>query len=253
MEPKFQSSFIPKGPVAATTAVPKVHSRDKSFLSFIASIVFFLSLLSLLGVFGYRFYLVRSINKMGQDLEAAQAALASEPIDEFIRLDGRIRGLTQLVSSHVILSPLLDYLETSTVKSVRFTEFNYSILSTGRIEVTMKGQASGYAGVALQSDIFEKGKYFEEMSFSDLSLNERGDVVFAFRALLDPTLVSYQKSLEHSVVAPPISAPIQQPVVATTSTPSTASTSSGQAPTSAKTSTTTTTGQASTSSKTTPR
>ena len=205
MEPKFQSSFIPKGPVGGTNAVSMAPAKDKSILGIISWSVFFISLVLGVVVFGYKMFLNYSIDKMGRELEEARASIASEELDRFIRLDNRIVSTKQILSKHRSLSPLLEFLEESTLKNVRFTSFDYSLGKDGGTELLMQGQARGYAALALQADVFNKSKYFKNSNFSNLNLDERGDVSFSFTASVDPALVSYEKKIERQAPLQPAS------------------------------------------------
>ncbi|KKT86581.1 MAG: hypothetical protein UW86_C0028G0003 [Microgenomates group bacterium GW2011_GWA1_Microgenomates_45_10] len=204
MEPKFQSSFIPKGPISSTipSAPMGRKTQEKSLFSFLVWIIFNLSVVLALGMFGYKFYLKYSIDKMGADLENARATLQPETIRELTRLDNRINSSRELILEHQILSPLFGFLEASTLKTVRFSAFYYSM--TGQdLQLSMKGEARGYAALALQADIFDKSQYFKNAIFSDLSLNAKGDVNFSFEAVVDPSLVSYQKEVERLGIPAP--------------------------------------------------
>ena len=203
MEPKFQSSFIPKGPVAPTvTSRISPNGREKSLLSFLSSLIFGISVILAVGVFGYKLYLNYSINKMGAYLVEARATLQQETISELTRLDSRIIATGELISKHRILTPLFEFLEASTPRTVRFTGFEYSMTDQG-LELYLTGEARGYESLALQADIFNQSQFLKSPIFSDLSLNDRGDVGFSFRAVLDPSLVSYEKTLEGAVLPSP--------------------------------------------------
>jgi len=132
---------------------------------------------------------------MSADLEEARLAIQPEVIDELTRLDNRIISTKGLISKHHILTPLFKFLEVSTPKTVRFTDFQYTVTDKG-IELSMRGEARGYATLALQADIFNKSQYFQDSIFSNLSLNEKGDVIFSFTTMLDPNLVSYSRGIE---------------------------------------------------------
>ena len=216
MEPKFQSSFIPKGPISSATPDTPMgrKTREKSLFAFLALIIFNISIVLALGVFGYKFYLKYSIDKMGADLENARTTLQPETIRELTRLDNRIISSRELILGHQILSPLFAFLEASTPRTVRFSDFRYSVTGQG-LELSMIGEARGYAALALQADIFDKSQYFKDPIFSDLNLNAKGDVNFSFRAVVDPSLMSYQREVER-IGAP--TASTSSPQVAT-STP----------------------------------
>lgn len=225
MEPKFQSSFIPKGPVASTVpgAMMGRKVKEKSLFVFLSWIVFVISVLLALGVFGYKFYLKYSIERMGTDLENARATLQSNTIRELTRLNNRIISSQELIAQHQILSPLFDFLAVSTPKTVRFSDFHYSKTPQG-LELLMKGEARGYAALAFQATIFNNSQYFKDSIFSDLSLNTKGDVNFSVKTIVDPNLISYQKEVERIGTSP-----ILPTGFVATSTATSASTSSLQA------------------------
>lgn len=235
MEPKFQSSFIPKGPVSTAGMMPTGRpARRGGLYGYIAMIIFSISLIAAVGVFGYRFYVKGTINKMSLEITERKDTLIPGTAREFIRINNRIKATQDLINDHVVVSPLFDYLENSTVKSVRFTELSYSTTPSGVILV-MKGEATGYAALALQSDIFNRGSSFKETNFSDLSLDSRGNVTFALETKIDPGLISYQKQIANQTptsVSPATTAPATTTSAVSTTTPGTPSTSSGQAATS---------------------
>jgi hypothetical protein len=198
MEPKFQSSFIPKGPLATPGFTPAAKTKPSGLFSLFCLFVFVLSLIGSVGIFGYNWYLSSKITKMGNDLQDARAAFEPETIKELTRLDARLVGTRDLLAQHTVLTPLFEFIESSTLKSVRFSSLEYSASTNAANGVTlsMKGQAHGYASVALQADIFNKSKYIKNPLFSDLTLDDKGNVTFAFKGGLDPNLVSFKKYLD---------------------------------------------------------
>lgn len=197
MEPKFQSSFIPRSPISSTvTSMARQQAvKGRGLFSLLAITIFVTSVLLALGVFSYKFYLERRIDQMGADLENARVTLEPETINELTRLHNRIISTQKLISEHHTLSSLIEFLEISTPKTVRFNSFQYTVTKQG-IELLMKGEARGYAALAFQADVFNQSQYFKNPIFSDLNLNAKGDVSFSFKTIVDPTLVSYQRAIE---------------------------------------------------------
>ena len=199
MPPKFQSSFIPKSPLTSNT--PNVlrgrGTKGKSLMSVIAFALFVISIVLAVGVFGYKYYLNYRVNTMEADLEQALTTIQPEPeiIRELIRFDDRVVSTQELVTGHRVLSPLFEFLESSTPVTVRFSDFQYAVAGQG-LQLTMSGEARGYAALALQAEVFDKSGYFTEAVFSNLNLNERGDVRFTFNAVIDPSLLSYSRLVE---------------------------------------------------------
>ena len=201
MEPKFQSSFIPKGPLATSGTATKVSRQsDKSLLATLAVFIFVLSVLLSLGGFGYEWYLKKSLVEMSGSLKEAEASLDPDTINEISNLDQRIISTKNIIDNHKIISPFFSYLEASTVSLVRFTEFRYESINS-ELSLSVRGESKGYSALALQSQIFNTSKYIKDVIFGDLSLNEKGDVNFSFKAKLDPSIISYssgEKATESS-------------------------------------------------------
>lgn len=199
MEPKFQSSFIPKGPIAASGNPTPSQGKDRSLVGFLALTIFSLTVLLSVGVFGYNRFLSYRISQIGSELEAARSDLDSGSLRELIKLDSRINSTGELLANHVVISPLFKFLEENTLRNVRFVELNYATTDEGLV-IRMFGQARSYAAVALQSETFNESQYFKNPVFSDLSLDEEGNVTFSFSATVDPSLISYRRVVEREAL-----------------------------------------------------
>lgn len=215
MEPKFQSSFIPKGPLATVGTATKVsRESDRSILGTLAVFVFVLSILLSGGVYAYEFYLRSDIDKMGIDLQAARDSLEPDIIKRISDLDERIVSTKNILESHTIISPLFSYLENWTVSNVRFTQFAYTTTDEG-LRIEMSGEARGYSSVAQQAEIFgAEDSPMQNPIFADLNLDEEGRVTFSFEATVDPSLVSFKNEIGVDEVMPVVeTTPIVEEVV----------------------------------------
>ena len=59
----------------------------------------------------------------------------------------------------------------------------------------MSGLAVGYRSIALQSDLLAKEKNFIDPVFSNLVLDEKGNVLFDLEFSVDPSFVDYKQML----------------------------------------------------------
>ena len=194
MEPKFRTSFIPKQPIITT---PAASARRGPGLLFLVSLIVFLSAAILAGaVFLYQQYLKQAIVNNSASLERARAAFEPALIEKLKRLDSRIITANTLLNVHLSPTELFRFLGDTTLQNVRFSDFSYSVSAPDKITLSMKGQAKSFAAVVLQSDEFAKTHQLREPVFSNLNLDDRGDVRFDFAAHVDPGLVSYGKSLD---------------------------------------------------------
>ncbi|MFA5933820.1 MAG: hypothetical protein WC795_01165 [Candidatus Paceibacterota bacterium] len=189
MDKDFQTSFIPKKPLAEERVV---RERPVNIFSFFATVIFFASLVSGAGVYFYKIVLTRQVAEMNTSLERAKEAFEPGLILDLQNLDKRLNSSKEILANHLVLSPLFKTLQDLTLKSVRFTKFDYSALSEQGISIKLSGQARSYTSVALQSDALAKNKYIKDPVFSNLNLDDRGNVTFDLSFMVDPSFLRYQ-------------------------------------------------------------
>jgi hypothetical protein len=214
MDPRFQTSFVPKKPVITQAVVSRSSNID--LFSLIAIVLFILSLALAGGIFFWKSLIVKDIDVKKATLERARDAFEPDLIKKIIRLDSRIESGEKLLASHVSVTRLFDVLSTITLRGVRFRDFNFSYLAEDKIEVGMKGQAQSFAAVAIQSDFFNQQKYLKNTMVGDLALEPSGLISFSVRTTVDPSLVSYSGGL----MTVPSESPTV-PSIPTTSSPET--------------------------------
>ncbi|MCR4334273.1 MAG: hypothetical protein NUV47_00885 [Patescibacteria group bacterium] len=204
MDTKFQSSFIPKKPLVPTGR-PETHHRSINFFFLIGSIIFLVVIAGVLYVFIATQFLNRSITQSEQTLEKARQAFDPSLIDTLTNLDTRFKTGKTLLGSHIAVSPFFGVLESMTLKTVRFQDFEYTLISNDKVNVTMKGEGESFSSIALQSDAFGKSKLFKNPIISNLVVGQNGNVSFDFSASIDPSLVLYKNSsISEPVVNPTV-------------------------------------------------
>lgn len=202
MASDFQSSFIPKDPVTE-----EVFKKKKAgILGVIAVSVFISSLVAYGAMFAYKSIIKSDIQNLQAQLAQSEKNIDKKTIEEMATFSKKLDLVRTIVSKHLIVSAFLDSLASSTVNQVQFEEFNYTRMDDGSLTVKMNGKATSYASIALQEDVFSKNKYFKSVSFSNLTLAEKGFVVFAVSINVDPQIAVY---------SPPV--PATSPTASTTS------------------------------------
>jgi len=188
MEQNFQTSFIPKKPIIKERAI---YAQPVGIF-FIASVfILFTVLLTTGGLYFYKGILTRKIVGMENTLNLARNRFEPAKITELQVLDKRLRASTEILSKHIAVTPIFKALETITMKTVRYTKFSYILENDKKAKVTVKmsGIAVGYKSVALQSDLFAKNKNIIDPIFSNLTLDNSGNVLFDLEFLVDPSFV----------------------------------------------------------------
>lgn len=207
MDPRFQTSFIPKKPIVSQG--PVVQSSNINLLSLLATTLFVFSILAAGGMFAWERLVEKNIEAKKATLERARDAFEPDLIRRIIRLDSRIESSKILLNSHISVTRLFDALSTITLRGVRFKDFNFSYLAKDKVEVTMKGQAQSFAAVAIQSDFFNQQKYLKDTIIGDLALEPTGTIGFSVRTTIDPELVSYAGGLSEPTPSVSTSTPLQ--------------------------------------------
>lgn len=189
------TSFIPKKPQG--TAVKHKSSGGVINIFFLGALIIFLgALVVTAGVFLYERFVEQSIEEKSTQLEKARDAFEPALIEEFSKLEIRIQSAQEILDSHLALSFFFELLESTTLKSVQFKDFINITSPDGRISITMRGTARSFSSVALQSDVFGKDPFIRSPLFSNLNLDDLGNVIFDFSATLDPALLSYKQAVD---------------------------------------------------------
>jgi len=200
MEPNFQTSFIPKKPMVAERAP---QTRSVGILTIISFFIFFTVLLATGGLYFYKGIVAKSITEMEKSINLAQNDFEPSKITQLQLLERRLNASTDILAHHLAISPVFRALSAITMKTVRFTKFGYAFaddkdVKNSKVIIKLSGQAVGYRSIALQSDLFtekEEGKNFIDPVFSNLTLDDKGNVLFDLEFSVNPAFVDYKTML----------------------------------------------------------
>ena len=194
MEPNFQTSFIPKKPIVKerTTSV-----RYVSFFLIASIFVLFAVLLATGGLYFYKSIVAGNITNLQSSLTLAQNRFEPSEITKLQLLDKRLAASSEILANHIAITPIFSVLEQLTMKTVRFTKFSYDLGTNinAPVNIQMSGVAIGYRSVALQSDLLATNKNLINPVFSNLTLDNSGNVMFDLTFSVDPSFVNYKQNL----------------------------------------------------------
>lgn len=195
MEPKFQTSFIPKKPIVSQEGSGIKIIRSTNIFSVVATVMFLVTVIISGGLFVYQRVLSGQIDQGKKEVVAAEGAIEQEKIKELIDANSRIISSKKLLDNHIASSRILLRLQDITIKRMRFNELTYKNTDK-EINLNIKGEVLTYNALAQQEVIFRQSEFFKNPLFSGLSLTENGTVSIEFSATIDPALISYKKTLE---------------------------------------------------------
>jgi hypothetical protein len=194
MDPRFQTSFIPKKPIIAQAR--SIAPSSINLITLIATILFIVVLALAGAAFFYKGLLAKQIAEDKATLGRARDAFDPKLIAQIVRLDTRIETANRLMASHISVDPLFEFISSITLQSVRFRDFGFSYAGPDKILVSMTGQAKNYASVALQSDELYKQKSFQNVKIGDMALDQAGNISFTVSATVDSKLLSYSAAFK---------------------------------------------------------
>lgn len=212
-------------------------SRPVGILSVIAIFIFFTMILATGGLYFYKGTAQKQLAQKEADLNLAKNRFEPSKIVQMQLLDKRLRASTEILGKHIAITPIFNMLEELTMKTVRYTKFTYSLdnSTNSRVSFKINGQAIGYRSIALQSDLFTKNKQILDPVFSDLTLDDKGNVLFTLSFSVDPSFVDYRQMINKeraSLESPVTPTPASVIPVETTPTPAATQTSTpGMVPT----------------------
>lgn len=204
MEPKFNTSFIPKKSlqdVGGNTSGRYVGRRDVYGPGFFLSLLLFIvAVVSTIGLFAYSKITEKSIEEKVTLLEGKKAVFNSEDIVALIRTDTQIESAHKLVREHVALSELFNHLEKITLKRVQYTGLQYAGFPNETGLVTLAGNAKNFQDVALQTEQYRIDDNLQNPIVRELERTETGDVDFSIDVLTSIGLLSFASMLERGSV-----------------------------------------------------
>jgi hypothetical protein len=198
MEPKFQTSFIPKRPIGSGQGSGIGVIRSTNIFSVIATVVFIVAVLTSGGLFFYKSILTKQIAEADKSIVDARVAFETEKIKELVDANARITSAKNLLGKHVVVSKVLVLMEDLVLKKMRFTDFSF-VNKDNQPTVSVSGEIQTYNALAEQQDVFSKNPFVENAMFSNFNLADNGYIMVKFTADINSDLVSYKKAVESSL------------------------------------------------------
>ncbi len=201
MDQNFQTSFIPKKPIVEERAV---GARPIGLFTILSIFVLIAVLAITGGMFLYKGVVVRNTKSMKASLVQAENRFEPSKIAELQNLDKRLNAASEVLKEHITVAPIFNKLQELTMKTVRYNRFGYetSMLPDSKVAVHLTGQAIGYRSIALQADLFTADEQLIDPIFSNLVLDDKGNVSFDLNFYVDRTFVNYKQTLQTTDSAP---------------------------------------------------
>jgi hypothetical protein len=228
MDPQLPTSFIPKRPVVAGVPTEQHSSRAVGLLSLVTAIVVIATLLSFVFVFLYQRSLSTQKEKFEQMINDARNGVGTDFLADMKRLNARIIGVKTLLDKHIVVTPIFEALQATTLRSVQYKSFSYQFVTDPTtkeqmVRVSLNGVAKNYTTIALQSDAFAQSSLIKNPVFSDLNVDDKGEsVLFKLTFDVSPSDLSFASFVASHNLGSIVQTP-QSPLVEPTSAVNTTS------------------------------
>lgn len=183
---KKDLSFIPK----QATSRP-IYEKETSISLIFSVTLLIISGLTFGGSYIYKKVLKNNVDELKNTIEKSEIIPEQSLIDELKNTSEKIENAKTLIAKHKTFGPLFDILEESTLKSVRFLNFEYSI-TDNKPQISMDGVAGSYSSLALQVDSFEENAGVKEVIVSNISIAEGGKINFSIKIIINPSVLIYK-------------------------------------------------------------
>ncbi|MFZ2523456.1 MAG: hypothetical protein WAW92_03660 [Minisyncoccia bacterium] len=192
MEPKFQSSFIPKKPVVDSPRMAGPVEKNVNIFSAVATLLFLLTIMASAGLFGYLKYIENQISSSDKQLTDVRSAFQESRIQELIDASIKLNAIKTLLEQHVVASQILVLLQNETLKNVRFDNLIYSN-TEGKPYITLDSESLSYNAIANQRNVFTESGFLANVEFSNFVLTDSGSIKSRMKANILPRLISYKE------------------------------------------------------------
>jgi len=203
MDPKFQTSFIPRRPMMPGGMAAAQKKSSFNLFGVVSGVVFFITLALSAGSFAYEKILMNENEQKKSEIKAEISNFDPELVSELTTLKARLDTAVELLRNHIALTEFFTMLEENTVSTIEFSSFSFRGNTKGDLEIELKGMSPSFNDLVLQSDTFLAESDLKDVRFSGFNVDDEGDVAFTVSATLDPRLVSYEKVVSGLAVSAP--------------------------------------------------
>lgn len=194
MDPnQITTTFIPKKPIEEVVInTPGRSSAPAGTLFILAIIILILTIISVGGLFFYNNLTKSELVTLQESLEKNEKQYEPNLLVDLTNLDKRLKNGSALINQHIAVSPIFDLIEQYTLKTVRFSKFEFKTSDTGSYVVTLSGEADNYQSIALQSQNFGDISAFKGVIFSDFTLTPKNRISFNTSFTVAPEILSFK-------------------------------------------------------------
>lgn len=214
MEPKFQTSFIPKRPMGGGLGnlgsvssvggtIPRAPSARPGLSIFLtlAVLLFILSIAAVGGAYFWKQHLISTQAKLKTDLKAQEDKFELSQIEDLKAVNVQIDTAKSILAQHLSVTQIFTIISYLTIESVRFLSLDVTppVNPGDDVRLELSGIGANLFSVAFQSKVLAQlenyglRKIVKNPILSNPTLNPNNSVSFSFSASIAPDSISYEK------------------------------------------------------------
>jgi len=186
------SSFIPKRPVGKGANTGYRRTATTRWFVFVGWLIFIATIAGVGGVYLYHKAEAQNVSNLLTELKQKQDTINTQNIPALARFSSKLDASKLLLSQHIAFSKFFTFLEKNTVRSLKFTDFEFKGKPGSSYSMTLDGEARDYAAIGLQSDMFKQNNDLSNVSYSHVGLSKnKENVLFTVGMAVSPSAIRY--------------------------------------------------------------
>lgn len=188
-------SFIPKTPLAHEERFFE-RKRPRSVMGIIAATVLTVIVGAYAGLYYWNIVLAEKIITKTNEINELQKTFTASPyVSEAKMFRSRADLAKELLSQHIVISPIFDFISEATLQDILYESFAFSKNDAGWT-LELLGEAPSYAVLAYQSDVLKKKtEELDSFAIKNVTLTQLGTVHFSLSLIFAPEYISYTKNI----------------------------------------------------------
>lgn len=189
MDPKLQSSFIPRKSMAN---IPSYQASSVTVYSIVASIMFVVALGLATVAFISKKTMIDDIVNMNKTLVETRNSFQTEMILDLKNKSYRLTEANSLLKNHLAFSNFFHFVEDTVYEGVTWNDLTYEYNKSGQVRIKLSGLARSFNSLALQYDIFENNPGLSDVALTKIAPDKSGGVSFVAEAVVSRDMILYK-------------------------------------------------------------
>lgn len=177
MPEEFEKTFIPRKRVNPSQAGLRIQTTVDTFTA-VGLLVFSLVFFCGISLYGAQLYVKKDISKLEKQAISMAQIFDQSEIESLVMLDKKVLHVDSILSKHISITAVFDFLEQTTARNVVISRMSFSDSPTAGLTLEVSGEAQSYNTLANQAKSYSNSKTVKSAVFSAVTPNTEGGINF---------------------------------------------------------------------------